>query len=398
MMKMRKQNWLTLIFLVVIAGVSLFVWLGVGSFKPVKVTSVNPKVSRQETQASSLYLTSEDDQNSIHWIPLSRRGDALIPTTNASYGMFSAQVQDAVYKNFSLFDRPNLSNSRLILENDVLQLWQADTLLGDSKAQLNLTLIQKNDEGNWTYTIPSYQLDQADRTGNTLMSIAEDDTTIYLVYAFPQDYDQANYLKTFELNKENGEITEATTMDNASYELYSGSIDGLNQNPKYHLLPIAATNNEDSEGYISPTTYEIINPTNGNKQSMDTSSLVSALEEQSGETNLTPMIIEDKIFVLTNNYVENDYGSFPSQLSIYAYDMESQNFDQVWQSDLEQAPDYYIDNGYIFQTIADGKTGQLQRVDITTGETTTVEEYTIEENSPYSFAKITSVEEQQFLQ
>ena len=78
--------------------------------------------------------------------------------------------------------------------------------------------------------------------------------------------------------------------------------------------------------------------------------------------------------------------------------MESQNFDQVWQSDLEQAPDYYIDNGYIFQTIADGKTGQLQRVDITTGETTTVEEYTIEKNSPYSFAKITSVEEQQFLQ
>ena len=111
-----------------------------------------------------------------------------------------------------------------------------------------------------------------------------------------------------------------------------------------------------------------------------------------------PIIIEDKIFVLTNNYVENDYGSYPSQLSIYAYDMESQNFDQVWQSDLEQAPDYYIDNGYIFQTIADGKTGQLQRVDITTGETTTVEEYTIEENSPYSFAKITSVEEQQFLQ
>lgn len=398
MMKMRKQNWLTLIFLVVIAGVSLFVWLGVGTFKPVKVTSVNPEVSGQETQASSLYLTSEDDQNSIHWIPISRRGDGLIPTTNASYGMFSAQVQDAVYKNFSLFDRPNLSNSRLILENDDLQLWQADTLLGDSKAQLNLTLIQKNDEGNWTYTIPSYQLDQADRTGNTLMSIAEDDTTIYLVYAFLQDYDQANYLKTFELNKENGEITEATTMDNASYELYSGSVDGLNQNPKYHLLPIAATNNEDSEDYISPTTYEIINPTNGNKQSMDTSSLVSALEEQSGETDLTPMIIEDKIFVLTNNYVENDYGSYPSQLSIYAYDMESQNFDQVWQSDLEKNPDYYIDNGYIFQTIADGKTGQLQRVDITTGETTTVEEYTIEENSPYSFAKITSVEEQQFLQ
>lgn len=397
-MKMRKQNWLTLIFLVVIAGVSLFVWLGVGTFKPVKVTSVNPEVSGQETQASSLYLTSEDDQNSIHWIPLSRRGDALIPTTNASYGMFSAQVQDAVYKNFSLSDRPNLSNSRLILENDDLQLWQADTLLGDSKAQLNLTLIQKNDEGNWTYTIPSYQLDQADRTGNTLMSIAEDDTTIYLVYAFLQDYDQANYLKTFELNKENGEITEATTMDNASYELYSGSVDGLNQNPKYHLLPIAATNNEDSEDYISPTTYEIINPTNGNKQSMDTSSLVSALEEQSGETDLTPMIIEDKIFVLTNNYVENDYGSYPSQLSIYAYDMESQNFDQVWQSDFEQAPYYYIDNGYIFQTIADGKTGQLQRVDITTGETTTVEEYTIEENSPYSFAKITNVEEQQFLQ
>lgn len=398
MMKMRKQNWLTLIFLVVIAGVSLFVWLGVGTFKPVKVTSVNPEVSGQETQASSLYLTSEDDQNSIHWIPLSRRGDALIPTTNASYGMFSAQVQDVVYKNFSLFDRPNLSNSRLILENDDLQLWQADTLLGDSKAQLNLTLIQKNDEGNWTYTIPSYQLDQADRTGNTLMSIAEDDTTIYLVYAFLQDYDQANYLKTFELNKENGEITEATTMDNASYELYSGSVDGLNRNPKYHLLPIAATNNEDSEDYISPTTYEIINPTNGNKQSMDTSSLVSALEEQSGETDLTPMIIEDKIFILTNNYVENDYGSYPSQLSIYAYDMESQNFDQVWQSDLEQDPDYYIDNGYIFQTIADGKTGQLQRVDIATGETTTVEEYTIEENSPYSFAKITSVEEQQFLQ
>lgn len=398
MMKMRKQNWLTLIFLVVIAGVSLFVWLGVGTFKPVKVTSVNPEVSGQETQASSLYLTSEDDQNSIHWIPLSRRGDGLIPTTNASYGMFSAQVQDAVYKNFSLFDRPNLSNSRLILENDDLQLWQADTLLGDSKAQLNLTLIQKNDEGNWTYTIPSYQLDQADRTGNTLMSIAEDDTTIYLVYAFLQDYDQANYLKTFELNKENGEITEATTMDNASYELYSGSVDGLNQNPKYHLLPIAAANNEVSEDYISPTTYEIINPTNGNKQSMDTSSLVSALEEQSGETDLTPMIIEDKIFVLTNNYVENDYGSYPSQLSIYAYDMESQNFDQIWQSDLEQASDYYIDNGYIFQTIADGKTGQLQRVDITTGETTTVEEYTIEENSPYSFAKITSVEEQQFLQ
>ncbi|MGH2067010.1 hypothetical protein ACRCJ1_11555, partial [Aerococcus sp. L_4] len=284
MMKMRKQNWLTLIFLVVIAGVSLFVWLGVGTFKPVKVTSVNPEVSGQETQASSLYLTSEDDQNSIHWIPLSRRGDGLIPTTNASYGMFSAQVQDAVYKNFSLFDRPNLSNSRLILENDELQLWQADTLLGDSKAQLNLTLIQKNDEGNWTYTIPSYQLDQADRTGNTLMSIAEDDTTIYLVYAFLQDYDQANYLKTFELNKENGEITEATTMDNASYELYSGRVDGLNQNPKYHLLPIVATNNEDSEDYISPTTYEIINPTNGNKQSMDTSSLVSALEEQSGET------------------------------------------------------------------------------------------------------------------
>lgn len=398
MMKMRKQNWLTLIFLVVIAGVSLFVWLGVGTFKPVKVTSVNPKVSRQETQASSLYLTSEDDQNSIHWIPLSRRGDALIPTTNASYGMFSAQVQDAVYKNFSLFDRPNLSNSRLILENDDLQLWQADTLLGDSKAQLNLTLIQKNDEGNWTYTKPPYQLDQADRTGNSLISIAEDDTTIYLVYAFLQDYNQADYLKTFELNKENGEITESTTMDNASYELYSGSVDGLNQNPKYHLLPIAATNNEDSEDYISPTTYEIINPANGNKQSMDTSSLVSALEEQSGETDLTPMIIEDKIFVLTNNYVENDYGSYPSQLSIYAYDMESQNFDQIWQSDLEQASDYYIDNGYIFQIIADGKTGQLQRVDITTGETTTVEEYTIEENSPYSFAKITSVEEQQFLQ
>ncbi|EFG49922.1 hypothetical protein HMPREF0061_0729 [Aerococcus viridans ATCC 11563 = CCUG 4311] len=43
----------------------------------------------------------------------------------------------------------------------------------------------------------------------------------------------------------------------------------------------------------------------------------------------------------------------------------------------------------------------MQRVDIATGETTTVEEYTeytIEENSPYSFAKITSVEEQQFLQ
>ncbi len=398
MMKMRKQNWLTLIFLVVIVGVSLFVWLGVGTFKPVKVTSVNPGVSGQETQPSSLYITSEDDHNSIHWIPLSRRGDALNPTINASYGMFSSQVQDAVYKKFSLFDRPNLSNARLILENDDLQLWQADTPLGDNKAQLDLTLIQKNDEGNWTYSKPSYQLDQADRTGNSLMSIAEDDTTIYLVYAFLKDYDQADYLKTFELNKENGEITESTTMDNSVYELYSGSVDGLNRNPKYHLLPIAATNNENSEDYISPTTYEIINPTNGNKQTMDTSSLVSALEELSGETDIMPVIIEDKIFVLTNNYVENDYGSYPSQLSIYAYDMEIQNFDQVWQSDLAQNPDYYIDNGYIFQTLADGKTGQLQRVDVATGETTTVEEYTIEENSPYSFAKITSVEEQQFLQ
>ncbi|MGW9752052.1 hypothetical protein ACUW9Z_000574 [Aerococcus sp. 150760007-1] len=398
MMKMRKQNWLTLIFLVVIVGVSLFVWLGVGTFKPVKVTSVNPGVSGQETQPSSLYITSEDDQNSIHWIPLSRRGDALSLTINGSYSIFGAQVQDAVYKNFSLFDRPNLSNSRLVLENDALQLWQADTPLGDNKAQLDLTLIQKNDEGNWTYTKPPYQLDQADRTGNSLISIAEDDTTIYLVYAFLQDYDQADYLKTFELNKENGEITESTTMDNASYELYSGSVDGLNRNPKYHLLPIAATNNEDSEDYISPTTYEIINPTNGSKQTMDTSSLVSTLEEQAGETDFMPMIIEDKIFVLTNNYVENDYGSYPSQLSIYAYDMESQNFDQVWQSDLEQDPSYYIDNGYIFQTLADGKTGQLQRVDVATGEMTTVEEYTIEENSPYSFAKTTSVEEQQFLQ
>lgn len=398
MMKMRKQNWLTLIFLVVITGVSLFVWIGVGTFKPVKVTSVSPGASGQDTRASSLYLTSEDNQNPINWIPLSRRGDALIPTTNASYGMFSSQVQDAVYKNFSLFDRPNLSNSRLVLENDDLQLWQADTLLGDSKDQLDLTLIQKNDDGNWTYTTPSYQLDQADRTGNTLMSIAEDDTSVYLVYAFLQDYDHADYLKTFELNKENGEITGASTMDNAGYELYSGSVDGLNRNPKYHLLPIAATNNEDSEDYISPTTYEIINPTNGNKQTMDTSSLVSALEEQSGETGLMPMIIEDKIFILTNNYVENDYGSYPSQLSIYAYDMESQNFDQVWQSDLEQDPGYYIDNGYIFQTLADGKTGQLQQVDIATGEMTTVEEYTIEENSPYSFAKTISVEEQQFLQ
>lgn len=398
MMKMRKQNWLTLIFLVVIAGVSLFVWVGIGTFNPVKVSSVNPEASGEETRASSLYLSSEDDHNSIHWIPLSRRGEALIPTINASYGMFSSQVQDAVYKKFSLFDRPNLSNARLIWENDDLQLWQADTPLGDNKAQLDLTLIQKNDEGNWTYSKPSYQLDQADRTGNSLMSIAEDDTTIYLVYAFLKDYDQADYLKTFELNKENGEITEDTTMDNSVYELYSGSVDGLNRNPKYHLLPIAATNNEDSEDYISPTTYEIINPTNGNKQTMDTSSLVSALEELSGETDIMPVIIEDKIFVLTNNYVENDYGSYPSQLSIYAYDMESQNFDQVWQSDLEQNPDYYIDNGYIFQTLADGKTGQLQRVDIATGETTTVEEYTIEENSPYSFAKITSVEEQQFLQ
>ena len=270
MMKMRKQNWLTLIFLVVIAGVSLFVWLRVGTFKPVKVTSVNSEASGQETQVSSLYLSTEDDSNSINWLPLSRRGDVLIPTINDSYGMFTSQVQDAVYKNFSLFDRPNLSNARLILEDDDLQLWQADTLLGDSKAQLNLTLIQKNDEGNWTYTIPSYQLDQADRTGNTLMSIAEDDTTIYLVYAFLQDYDQANYLKTFELNKADGEITEVATMDNASYELYLGSVDGLSRNPKYHLLPIAATNNEDSEDYISPTTYEIINPTNGNKQSMDT--------------------------------------------------------------------------------------------------------------------------------
>ncbi len=398
MMKMRKQNWLTLIFLVVIVGVSLFVWLGVGTFKPVKVTSVNPGVSGQETQPSSLYITSEDDQNSIHWIPLSRRGDALSLMTNGSYSIFGAQVQDAVYKNFSLFDRPNLSNSRLVLENDDLQLWQADTPLGDNKAQLDLTLIQKNDEGNWTYTKPPYQLDKADRTGNSLISIAEDDTTIYLVYAFLQDYDQADYLKTFELNKENGEITESTTMDNASYELYSGSVDGLNRNPKYHLLPIAATNNEDSEDYISPTTYEIINPTNGSKQTMDTSSLVSTLEEQAGETDFMPMIIEDKIFILTNNYVENDYGSYPSQLSIYAYDMESQNFDQVWQSDLEQDPSYYIDNGYIFQTLADGKTGQLQRVDVATGEMTTVEEYTIEENSPYSFAKTTSVEEQQFLQ
>lgn len=398
MMKMRKQNWLTLIFLVVIVGVSLFVWIGVGTFKPVKVTSVNPGVSGQETQPSSLYITSEDDQNSIHWIPLSRRGDALSPTTNASYSIFSGQVQDAVYKNFSLFDRPNLSNSRLVLENDDLQLWQADTLLADSKAQLDLTLIQKNDEGNWTYTKPSYRLDQADRTGNTLMSIAEDDTTIYLVYAFLQDYDQADYFKTFELNKENGKITEATTMDNASYELYSGSVDGLNRNPKYHLLPIAATNNEDSEDYISPTTYEIVNPTNGDKQTMDTSSLVNALEERAGEIDLMPMIIEDKIFVLINNYVENNYGSYPSQLSIYAYDMNSQHFDQVWQANLEQNPSYYIDNGYIYQTLADGKTGQLQRVNIATGETTTVEEYTIEENSPYSFAKITSVEEQQLIQ
>ena len=128
-MKMRKQNWLTLIFLVVISGVSLFVWLGFGTFKPVKVTSVNSEASGQETQSSSLYLTSEGDQNSIHWIPLSRRGDALIPTNTTSYGMFNSQVQDAVYKNFSLFDRPNLSNARLILENDDLQLWQADTLL-----------------------------------------------------------------------------------------------------------------------------------------------------------------------------------------------------------------------------------------------------------------------------
>ncbi|MCP6346974.1 hypothetical protein NL431_28130, partial [Klebsiella pneumoniae] len=85
----------------------------------------------------------------------------------------------------------------------------------------------------------------------------EDDTTIYLVYAFLKDYDQADYLKTFELNKENGEITESTTMDNSVYELYSDSVDGLNRNPKYHLLPIAATNNENSEDYISPTTYEI---------------------------------------------------------------------------------------------------------------------------------------------
>lgn len=397
-MKIRKQNWLTLIFLVVIASVSLFVWLGFGTFKPVKVDSINPEASGQETQSSSLYLTSEGDQNSIHWIPLSRRGDTLIPTTTASYGMFNSQVQDAAYKNFSLFDRPNLSNARLILENDDLQLWQADTLLGDNKAQLDLTLIQKNDEGNWTYTTPSFQLDQADRTGNTLMSIAEDDTTIYLVYAFLQDYDQADYLKTFELNKADGEIREITTMDNAGYELYSISVDGVNRNPKYHLLPIAATNNEDSEDYISPTTYEIINPTNGDKQTMDTSSLVSTLEEQAGETDLMPMIIEDKIFVLISNYVENNYGSYPSQLSIYAYDMDSRNFDQVWQSNLEQDPNYYIDNGYIFQTLTDGKTGQLQRVDIATGETITVEKYSIEKDSPYSFAKITSVEEQQFLQ
>lgn len=381
-MKIRKQNWPILFFLVVIIAISLFIWISIGRFNPVSVNKLEDGQG-QNTGSASLYLTADENHGLDNWIPLLKSDEKLIPTAYASYGVWHPKVQDEVYKHFSLFDRPDLSASRKVLENDDLQLWQGDTSYGNGNDQFVLTLVHKNHDGNWSYTSPDYQLDQEDRTGNTLISLAEDEDTIYLIYAFLEDYDQAHHLKAFEMNKETGQITEGHVTDNANYELYSSSLDGLNRNPQRHLLPVDTS---DDDSLASSSIYETIDPTTGESQQVDLSSLANS-SDASVTTDRIPLVIGDQIYVVTSDYIEDANGSRPSQIRTYLYNSNEDKFQEIWPLDPEDNPDYYIENGYIFHTIVDGKTGYLEQIDIATGERTTIEEYTIEENAPYTFAK-----------
>lgn len=47
-MKIRKQNWPILFFLVVIIAISLFIWISIGRFNPVSVN--NLRMVRVKTQ------------------------------------------------------------------------------------------------------------------------------------------------------------------------------------------------------------------------------------------------------------------------------------------------------------------------------------------------------------
>lgn len=389
-MKIRKQNWLTLLFLAIITAVSLYVWISMATFKPVKVTRENNHTVSDSTGIPSLYLTANDNQESTNWIPLSRNDGNLTPTPLSSYALLSPQVQDEVYKHFSLFDRPNLLGSHLVLENDELQLWQADSPYGDKKAQLNLTLIHKNKDGNWTYTIPNHQLDQGDRTGNQLISLAEDDESIYLVYAFLQGDNQANYLKTFELTKENGEIRPGNTKENPGYDLFSFNAENVNRHPKLQLMSLVDTEYDDNANESSRNIYEIIDPKTGESQQMDTSSLESQSNDQTIHTDILPVVIGEKTFVVTYDYTDYPEGGRPKQLKTYLYNSDNQDFKEIWQLDIEDNPDYYIENGFLYHTVTNGKNGYLECIDIATGQTTTIEKYTIEENSPYTFAKMSN--------
>lgn len=394
-MKINKRNWLTLLFLAIITAVALFIWVGVTSFKPVKLTTMNTNHTSENSGISTLYLAAGENQAMSNWIPLSKNNDDIVATSYSSYSLLNAKDQDEVYQHFSLFNRPNLSGSRLILENDDIQLWQADTMYGNSKDQLGLTLIHKKSDGDWTYTSPSYLLDQGDRTGNTLLSLAEDEDTIYLIYAFLQDFDQSNYLKAFQLDKESGEISVGNTIDGSQYELYSTGVDGLNRQPQRHVLAMSNTDTDD-ENFVPATTYEIVDPNSGDQLQMDTSSLQDQSTDQTVSTEVNPVIIKDEIYVVTSDYSENEDDEKPIQVKTYRYDPTKKSFNQLWTMDLERDPSYYIENGYIYHTITDGKKGKLDQVDITTGETTTVEEYQINENSIYTFAKDTDLEEQHY--
>ncbi|MGY0836716.1 hypothetical protein ACW66K_04575 [Aerococcus urinaeequi] len=390
-MKINKRNWLTLLFLVIITAVTLCVWIGVASFKPVKLTTMNTKHTSESSGIPTLYLIAGENQAMSNWIPLSKNNGEIVATSYASYGLLNTKKQDEVYQHFSLFNRPNLDDSRLILENDHIQLWQSNTIYGDSKDQLDLTLIHKNVEGDWTYTNPSDSLDQADRSLNTLLSLAEDEDTIYLIYAFLQDADQPNYLKAFELDKASGEISTGNTIDSSQYELYSISVDGLNRQAQRHIFAMV-NSDDDEENTALTTTYEIVDPTSGEKLQMDTSALQNQSTDQTISSEINPVVIEDEIYVVKSDYSENEDDEKPIQVKSYRYDPTNKSFHQVWSMDIEQNPSYYIENGYIYHTITDGKKGQLDQVDITTGKITTIEEYQIDENSIYTFAKDTDIE------
>lgn len=383
-----KRNIKTLIWMAVVVLLIIIMWFIPTQMNPIQ--SENDASSSIELPLNTLFFeVGNGKKESFNVI---RDSDDFSVLSN-DFRMRSkyTRLKDSILELFPITNRPNIRSSNPINYDESVQLWYTPFYMQHNSDNLSFdyTII---DTESVEFVEKSYDFPEQKYHNYDFISYAEDDDVYFILVTLKNYEYQTNDIYQLTIDKENYEVIENQKVDTKDKNLIS-TYHQTKSNPGFHYLIESIEMVGNSSMYQNEVNENIIllDPV-----TLEFKELTLPVSQETDEEyySRTPDVFVDgsELYVASwgkarwNKIGNYDIPNLGDKLVVYKYNFEKDTFEESWEFDTANYNSAVLDTNALYMTtIIDGKTSQVDQVDLTTGDVINTEKFNIDPDSDYEF-------------